>query len=512
MKHYKELIACLMGLMLIAAECHPDPGKSTPVLTIDGVENFIRSNHIQSVEAFLPLLPDSYLSHYALVFNSRSLQSSTFANPRVLMYGNNAKLIMSFNGSPDEKGYDALELFEFNELNKSFQLEEIQFPPQGDGSANGAVIFSQKNPERCLHCHSSNPHPLWDAPPLWPGSYGEVYHEKLSANESDGLYSYLRLQPTHPRYRYLKNTALYQDDATFYPSTHNVYNGIEIEAPNAQLSRLLTSMNNEKIMHQVVTSSGFAQYQYALLASVSSNCNSLSNYFPIPWRQQIDADYAGFSKQDEIDLQRQANRKLHRKIADINPGSDPGKDNSLRDFRYIAERGLGINTSEWSMALEKNAPDFTALEPIKPMIEKKLISRISAGDKNILAEYYYRSYPDHNRYCAYLEKQSVAQLVGKEFTLAASVTAPNNLGANQILLICASCHTTGVAPRIPFNDPAALAARLNLHHTERGTLLDEILYRISANAGARRMPPTVNFSESDLQQLRNYFTELAQPR
>ena len=513
MQYLSKIFVCLWGLLLMGSDCYSQTDKSALQLSINGVEDVIRASQIRSVEQFLPMLPDSYLSHYALVFNSRSLQSSTFANPRVLMYGPSARLVMSFNGSPDEKGYDALELFEFNEQTKSFQLEEIQFPAQGDQS--GKVIFSEKNPQRCLRCHSANPHPLWDAPPLWPGSYGEVYHEKLSNTETDGLYAWLRLQPGHARYQYLKNTALYQDDATFYPSRHNVYVGVEIEAPNAQLSRLLTTLNNEKIMQQVINNPNFGRFQYALLASLSSNCSALPNYFPPAWQRQIEIDHAGFGALDEIYLQRAQNRKLQRKVADKNPDSAVSKDNSLREFRYLAERALGIDTGEWSMALEKNAPDFTSLEPIKLLLEKKLIARVSAEDKNIMEEYYFRSYPGNNRYCAYLEKQSRHRLDGLElariisFPDSAAAPVLKNMEAGQILQVCAACHTTGVAPRIEFNDPVALSARLNLPYSERGTLLNEILYRISSKAGARRMPPTINFSEPDLQVLGNYFIEIA---
>lgn len=164
MRFLQKMFACLAALFVLTASCCAQADRNTLHLSSDGVEEFIRTNHIASVEQFLERLPDSYLSHYVLVFNSRSLQSSTFANPRVLMYGTTARLVMSFNGSPDETGYDALELFEFIDQTKSFQLEEIQFPAPGD--QNAQVIFSEKNPQRCLRCHSANPHPLWDAPPV----------------------------------------------------------------------------------------------------------------------------------------------------------------------------------------------------------------------------------------------------------------------------------------------------------------------------------------------------------
>ena len=511
------LIICHFVLALTCCGAQADPAGVVPVLTINGIEEFIRAHQIQSVEQLLPYLPDSYLNHYTLLFHSRSLQSASFANPRALIYGSNGKLIMSFNGSPEQSGFDALELFEFNDLSKTFQLEEIQFPGGG-----APAHFSEKNPEKCLRCHGENPHPLWDAPPSWPGSYGERYHEKLSAGESQGLYAYLRGQADHPRYRYLTNTRVYQDESTFYPSHHNIYEGKETEAPNAQLSKLLTTLNNEKIMQQVVSHPRFDQFRYALLASVSSSCATPENFFPPEWNRLIAGDYADFVRQDDLSLQRQQERKAQRSLSAGNSGS-VGKDNSLRDFRYLAERALGIKTSEWSMALEKNTPDFTALDPIKPLLEKKLISRINTQDSNIMAEYYYRNYPGNNRYCAYLAKQNIRAAEGLALNQVLMIpgtpqaTAPTDSNSpvrhpQQILQLCAACHTTGVAPPIEFDNPAILSARLNLPYKTKGTLLDEILYRISKRTGQQRMPPTVNYSDQELTELENYFRQLAAPQ
>ncbi len=495
-----------------------DQNPATPVLTLNGIEDFIRTNDIRSVEQLLSALPKSYLDHYTLMFQSRSLQSASFSNPRAIVFGTNGKLIMSFNGSPEQTGYYAIEAIEFNDLTKSFQMEEIAFPEPGDPSAHGAQ-FSKRNPDKCLKCHTANTHPIWDAPPLWPGAYGEAYHEKLSKAESDGLYSYLQQQASHPRYRFLTNTHPYTDESTFYPNRHNVYNGVEVEAPNAQLTTLLTKLNVEKIIHQVSSQPQFNQYQYALLASVSPACQAVINYLPREWTIQAQQYYADFRQHDNEEMHRQLQKKSSQRVGGNTGLADVDKSKSLLDFRFVAESGLAINTSEWGLAIEKNAADFSAFEPVNALLEQRLVSIVKSRDPELMNVYYYRNYPDNNKYCAYLEKQSVAQLKNSGYALQPILAKGSSLAGidgrdaqkvQTILTICISCHTTGVAPAIPFDDVPRLTGKLKLPYSKRGPLLNEILYRISMEAGAKRMPPTINLTDSEVQLLTTYFSTLAQ--
>ena len=515
----KRILYVVIFLLLFLSKASwSDKNPAAPVLTLNGIEDFIRTNDIRSVEQFLSYLPSSYLDHYALMFQSRSLQSASFANPRALIFGNSGKLIISFNGSPDQTGYYAIEAIEFSDLSKSFQMEEIAFP-EPDNQSSSHAQFSKRNPDKCIKCHATNPHPIWDTPPLWPGAYGERYHEKLSKAESEGLYSYLQQQPNHPRYRFLTNTHPYTDESTFYPNRHNVYNGVESEAPNAQLTKLLTKLNVEKIIHQVSLQPQFSQYQYALLASVSPTCQAVINYFPLDWKIQAERSYADFRMTEDDDMHRQLQKKSSQSVAKKSGLADVDKSKSLLDFRFVAESGLAINTSEWGLAIEKNSSDFSAFEPVNSLLEKRLLSIVKSQDVELMNSYYYHSYPDNNKYCAYLEKQSVARLSNSNYTLQpiqAKDTKYTTFDENDpqkiqaILTICITCHTTGVAPAIPFDNLTSLTEKLNLPYSKRGKLLNEILYRISLEAGAQRMPPTVNLTESDVQLLMTYFKSLAQ--
>jgi hypothetical protein len=75
--------------------------------------------------------------------------------------------------------------------------------------------------------------------------------------------------------------------------------------------------------------------------------------------------------------------------------------------------------------------------------------------------------------------------------------------------VCVSCHATGVAPPIPFADPKLLAQQLRTRAAPHGTLYDEILFRLSAGAGTRRMPLGLNLADAERQALDEYFAALA---
>ena len=62
------------------------------------------------------------------MFKSRSLHDASYENPRVLMYGEDAKFIITFNGANNQKGYDAIETMEYNDQDKEFYYREILFP------------------------------------------------------------------------------------------------------------------------------------------------------------------------------------------------------------------------------------------------------------------------------------------------------------------------------------------------------------------------------------------------
>ena len=154
----------------------------------DSLQQLIARQSINSVDGLIAALPEDLRSHYTLVFESRSLQEANFANPRAILFGSHATLILTYNGEPAERGYDAVETMEFDGSAQRFLFREIQF-------LGGSAHFSAANPPRCVACHGSPARPIWDTPPSWPGVYGQRYHAGLSGAERSGMAAFLARQP-----------------------------------------------------------------------------------------------------------------------------------------------------------------------------------------------------------------------------------------------------------------------------------------------------------------------------
>ncbi len=155
-----------------------------------------------SIAAILERLPESFRSRFSLMHQSQSLQEASYENPRIIMFGNDARTVMAFNGHPSQPGYGNLEIASVNPSNSQLEFRSIQFPP--DDSGQGKAIFSQANPSRCMLCHGPSPHYIWGPYARWPGTYGSRDDIlELGAEEKENYLRFRKLAVDHPRYKSL---------------------------------------------------------------------------------------------------------------------------------------------------------------------------------------------------------------------------------------------------------------------------------------------------------------------
>src|SRR5256884_3467436 len=99
-----------------------------------------------------------------------------------------------------------------------------------------------------------------------------------------------------------------------------------------------------------------------------------------------------------------------------------------------------------------------------------LLAEVAARDASVQDLSRYSTSSDGDRYCSYLKRRSRAALgaskeelsaLGSEVAEAPSVapgapagTSPGPAGRPAALELCINCHETGVAPPLPFSDPA----------------------------------------------------------
>jgi len=480
---------------------------------MDALAELIRTRNVATVEQALALLPAELRANYTLVFSSRSLQDAAPAAPRAILYGQDGRLIVTFNGDANERGYSVLETMQFDERSNSFQFREVSFSAAGENAK-----ISEDNPARCTACHGSPARPIWDASPTWPGVYGERYRAGLSRTEFIGMQAFLGRQAQHPRYRYLIGARRFGERTTYVASSNSLYDGENFEPPNERLSVLLATLNVRSLTANLTAQPAFAPHRYALLAAAAGNCGELSSYFPASMRAalaQVMADYSRFSAADGAG--QEAGKRLRRTSdAEAYRGGAATSDPIM--LRFIAERLVGMPRQRWSLALEDGAHAAAAPDGALSL-EHLLFERLAGSEPELRDLRAVRSFTAADAYCTELSRRSQRALTafygegGMQRMLAAgSVPAAGEVRQlPQLLAHCVKCHTGEVGPALPFADSEALGPLLRAGDYPHGRLLDEILYRLAPEAGAARMPRDISPTPAERRDLEDYFVRLANP-
>lgn len=251
----------------------------------DSLVQLIREKGISSVEKLLAQLPTSMRMHYALVFESLSLQQADYLNPRVLLTNEDASFVMTFNGLPEQYGYETIETLQFRAPQAKFELEEFVFSK--DKEARVRYLKRQNKPEEvlaietregrqgvnpplCLACHRSDPRPNWEQYPLWVGMYGQ-FNDEFGSRKSAGRFdNRLAIQPLeefarkasrHPRYKHLLElrARLNLDD------NFRIKSGKNPVAPLTRLTQNLNRHNFQRIVRIFRENKNYLKLRYVLL-------------------------------------------------------------------------------------------------------------------------------------------------------------------------------------------------------------------------------------------------------
>lgn len=513
-----RLSRILLSVVLLVANARSFAGG----FDFEAMRSLIDSRGIHTVEDLVAALPSDLRSHYALVFASRSLQASSFRNPRAILFGSDARFIISFNGAADQRGYAAVETMEFDPASNSFRFREVAFASGPDGTPN--VGYSAANPARCVACHGRPARPIWDTAPEWPGAYGERYHAGLSSAESAGIRQFLGQATSHPRYGYLEYLQAFADRETYVPSSRAVYNGEIPEPPNARLSTLLAALNVRAIISELAARPAFEAHRYVLLAAAGSNCGPLEEFYPASVRAALGSRLARFAAAAISADRHQATVKSLRQANAGGGRRNGGRASDLTALRFVAETGLGVSTREWTLALEKATYDFATPGGVTGL-DDALFEWVASNDPELRDVAAFRTFAVGDSYCSLLQRRSVSALDawyaanpgsvgGEPASCGLGCGAPSDAlvadsGRPALLDRCVACHTSDVAPPLPFGDAAQLERTLSKAGYPRGRLLDEILFRLTPEAGTQSMPLGLNITDAERRDLEEYFLILA---
>jgi len=118
----------------------------------------------KTVDEFLAVLPKEITSNFIFMGESRSFQSGTRANPRVIMTSPNSDVRLSFSTDPGGRGYNNIEFSFWDPIKRKYEYKELTF------SGNGSKPPKRHGDVACTTCHGNPPKPNWDTYNFWSGA------------------------------------------------------------------------------------------------------------------------------------------------------------------------------------------------------------------------------------------------------------------------------------------------------------------------------------------------------
>ena len=429
------------------------------------ITGLIKNCDLHNVEGLVKLLPESFRSHYTLAYKSHSLQNSSFNFPRALIFGEDASTVIAFHADPNDLDSNLLEVQEFIESGRRFEYHEIIFP---DSTSPKGVQTSQVNPDKCIRCHQLDPRPNWEEYPLWEGFYGSEHDHPKGAELREYL-SYLQDGAKTGPYKFL----LRDPGSEYYPyqdEKHDYRYRV-----NEALGRFFSLQNAKRVARMIESNRDFSKFKYFLLADLLE-CPSVPSGFR-QWKPMILAlgqkrpDWSlsflhpnqNFNNLDGYPFDASFRHLVATVIFD-----DLSQTPELADIRkfYRPSHLLGnsYSSKDYFVPMAKHMDE--TLSPLDNNIAKNGCPKIiEAGLAN-------------------------SSKVNSDERYASNLTQVLSQNVKTELSKCASCHTTGVAPMIPFDNYKQLRVLLQSTST-----LESISDRVRSTDPQFRMPKGSSLSE-----------------
>jgi hypothetical protein len=312
---------------------------------------------VDSVSELVPLLPGELRKNFALVYDSRSpfKAAITPARPRVILFTDDARLVLTFIGDDTQPGADLLETMSFDTEQAKFVMNTYLLP-----AAQRRAWRPSAAEAKCERCHGADPRPIYDSYPLWPGYYGAVLDtfpkDRLGQRDRKNFAAFREGAAKTGVYKDLvypegSPVTPFLDPRLFKDTTIELDPALLPFLPNARLGIALTELNRERIYRKLAAGPGFAANEKKMLALLLE-CRPSDR----PSRKDMLAIFDALESENAARVKRLG----------VLPG-DPHKDrNDMQERMFVREltevdmvaRLAGVDRSDWSMALEPNSLAF----------------------------------------------------------------------------------------------------------------------------------------------------------
>lgn len=312
---------------------------------------------VDTVAELVPRLPRELRANFTLVYDSRSPFKDviTPTAPRVILFTDDGRFIITFIGDPQAPGHDLVETMSFDGASAQFKLNAYVLP-----AAQRAGWSPSPAAANCAGCHGADARPLYDSYPLWPGFYGSVldtfFRDKIGRAElkkfraflagpaKTGVYRDLVFRPGSPTSPYLNPKLARNHSVEVDPKAFPFL-------PNTRLGMALTELNRARIYRKLASAPGFAAHEKDILAELLE-CPGA----PRPSRQTVRTVSAALEAENDARLKRLGGQPNDPAVSIF--GMEELKFvHALAELDDIATRA-GADRSDWSMALEPNSASY----------------------------------------------------------------------------------------------------------------------------------------------------------
>jgi hypothetical protein len=312
---------------------------------------------VDSISELVPFLPRELRENFTFVYESRSPFRTGISPefPRVILFTNDARLVLTFIGDERQPGFDLLETMSFDYESAKFELHAYLLP-----AAERRSWRPSAEEAKCARCHGADARPIFDSYPLWPGYYGSVQdtfpHDRIGQKEAANYAAFAGAAA---------KTGVYKD--LIYPAGSPVSpfldprlfrdNTVELEPklfpylPNARLGIALTELNRQRIYRKLAAGEGFAANEKQLLAKLLE-CRPGDR----PDRTAMRAIAEQLRRENATRLKRLG----------VLPGDPPKSRDDMQELQFVRElaeidwvaKRAGVDRSDWSMAMEPGSLAF----------------------------------------------------------------------------------------------------------------------------------------------------------
>jgi hypothetical protein len=320
-------------------------------------ENPATGRPVDSIAELIPLLPRELRENFLFVYESRSPFHAGISPeyPRVILFTNDARLVLTFIGDERRPGFDLLETMSFDDDKARFELRPYLMP-----AAERRAWRPSAEDSRCARCHGADPRPIIDSYPLWPGFYGSVQdtfpNDRIGKKEArnyagfmagaakTGVYKDLIYTPGSPVSPFL-DPRLFKEDTVELDAAELPF------VPNARFGIALTELNRARIARKITAGPTYAANEKEILAKLLS-CR--------PGERTDQKTVQAITQQ----LLTENAARLKR--LGIKAGDPRKSRNDMQELKFVRElaeidwvaRRAGVDRSDWSMAREPGSLAF----------------------------------------------------------------------------------------------------------------------------------------------------------